>query len=404
MSLIKSTQKKIARGTTALTRVMALKSYRKLAVNFLILTVNLVIIILYFTLSSATIIIIPEQEELTHQLQIPISAQGATPAGGQGSALGGKETTSGSDQPQTVPGQTAQTEVKYSQTFAISADTDEPAQASGEVTVHNTTASRRQTLVAQTQFASADGVIVRLKKTIEVGPGQTVTAAAYADQPGPSGEVGPGRFEIVKLKSDKDKIYGQVAAKFTGGTVRTKFLTIDVYQKAQTEIEQKLKDLAQEKLRAEYPNAKTEDIAISVNNFTSDAKVGDKNIDKFTLAAAARARLVVYDADAARQIIREDLAKTLPPNKIIARVNDQSFTAQPDPDGTNLNASITAAVMPKLPAAVFEKKDIVGLNRDELKKHFRKITGINDIEVKFSPFWVRSVPNLQDHVEIEIKK
>ncbi len=52
----------------------------------------------------------------------------------------------------------------------------------------------------------------------------------------------------------------------------------------------------------------------------------------------------------------------------------------------------------------FDKKAIIGMNQKEVEEYFKKITGIVDIQVKFSPFWVRSVPNLEDHVDIEIKK
>ena len=41
MSLFQSTQKKIAQGTKTLSQAITLKSYRKLAINFLILTLNL---------------------------------------------------------------------------------------------------------------------------------------------------------------------------------------------------------------------------------------------------------------------------------------------------------------------------------------------------------------------------
>lgn len=376
MSLIKSTQKKVAKSAQALTAAMTLKSYRKLAVNFLILTVNLVIIILYFTLSEAKITITPKKELVTHQLQIPLSD---------------------------VQGQTVQTDLKYSQTFGMGESTGEPAQATGQVMLINTT-NHSQTLVATTQLGNQAGTIIRLKDRVELAAGAKITTQAYADQPGPAGEVEPARFQIIKLRDAKDKIYGEVAAKFTGGTVRSKSLTDGAYQKARAEIEEKLKTLTQEKLQTQYPDATAEAITVKINNLASDVKVGEKNKDKFTLSAEATGSLLIYDTAAARDIIKADLAKTIPPNKIVSSFDDKSFTSELDQDGKNLNASITARVQPKLADAVFEKKDIIGLNREEIRAKFAKITGIEGVEVKFSPFWVRSVPNLQDHVDIEIKK
>ena len=385
MSLFQSTQKKIAQGTKTLSQAITLKSYRKLAINFLILTLNLIIIILYFTLSQAKIIIVPAKEVITHKMQIPI-----------------KEIVVDGDK--AISGRVVEQTVAATETFDIKSESEIPAQATGEITIHNKTASRNQQLVATTQFASENGIIVRLKESVTVKAGSSVTAAAYADKEGKDGEVGPGRFEIVKLKSDKDKIYGEVAKKFTGGTKLVKMVSQETFDKAQKTVEEKLKKQATEKLESLAPGVKEDEITIIITSLKPSAKPGDLNIDSFTITAEAIGRVIVYDKKAAKSLIREDLAANAPANKVVGKIDDDSFAAKPDSSAAYLDASISATLIPKFPEAVFIKRDVVGLNRDEVRKHFRKITGIDNVEVKFSPFWVRSVPNLEDHVDIEIKK
>jgi len=385
MNLFQSTQKKIEKGTKTLSKAITLKSYRKLAINFLILTVNLIIIILYFTLSQAKIIIVPEKEAITHKMQIPI----------QETVVAGVKAIAGKVVEQTVT---------TIETFNIASESEIPAQATGQITIYNKTASRSQQLVANTQFATPAGVVIRLKEGVTVKAGENVTVAAYADQEGKEGEVEPGQFEIVKLKSDKDKIYGEVTAKFTGGTTSIKMVSQETLDKAQKEVEAKLKKQAAEKMEVLAPEAKADEISIVITSFKPSAKVGDTNLDSFTIAAEAVGRVIVFDKEAAKSIIKQDLAENTAPNKMVSEIDDDSFKAAPDSGATYLDASIEATLIPKFADAVFKKKDIMGLNRDEVRKYFRKITGIDNVDVKFSPFWVRSVPNLEDHVDIEIKK
>ena len=385
MSFIQSTQKKIEKSTKKLSKAITLKSYRKLAINFLILAVNLIIIILYFTLSQAKIIIVPEQEAFAHKLQIPI-----------------KEIIAAGDK--AVSGRVVEQEVATTETFSIDSASEVPSVAEGQITIHNKTAARNQQLVAKTQFSSESGIIVRLKEGVTVKAGESVTAAAYADQAGKDGEVEPGKFEIVKLKSDKDKIYGEVTAKFTGGTKAINIVSQETMDKATSETENKLKELAADKLAALAPEADKENIVISVISLKPSAQVGDTDIPSFTIEAAAVGRAIIFDQEAAKSIIKQDLAESIPVNKIVSRIDEGSFAARPDASATYLDASIDATLIPKFSDAVFNKKDIMGLNRDEVRKYFRKITGIDNVDVKFSPFWVRSVPNLEDHVDIEIKK
>ncbi|MEK7165125.1 MAG: hypothetical protein AAB779_04205, partial [Patescibacteria group bacterium] len=210
MNLIKTSQKKIAKSAKTLGVAMSLKSYRKLAINFLILTVNLAIIILYFTLSQATITIVPKKEKLTHAYSIPLSE------------IGGRD---------------AATAVEVEKKFTVEAGVAAPDQARGQVAIYNKTASRSQQLIATTRLSSKDGVIIRLAEGITIGPGQTKIVNAYADKPGKEGEVAPGQFAIVALKSDKDKIYGEVAAAFTGGTTLSRAVSQETLDKAKTDLE-----------------------------------------------------------------------------------------------------------------------------------------------------------------------
>ncbi|MEK7125448.1 MAG: hypothetical protein AAB880_00885, partial [Patescibacteria group bacterium] len=348
MNLIKTSQKKIAKSAKTLGAAMSLKSYRKLAINFLILTVNLVIIVLYFTLSQATISIIPKKEKIKHEASIPLLD---------------------------INGRTATTTVEIAKKITVQAGIEVPAQARGQVTIYNKTAARNQQLISTTRLSSPNGIIIRLAEGITIKPGEAKIVNAYADIPGPEGEVAPGQFEIVALKSDKDKIYGEVTAAFTGGTTLSRAVSQATLDKAKAELEIALRKLALAKLQESEPGITEKDIAINITEFTASAKIGAE-ASEFTAQAKAEAKALVYDASAAEEYLVKNLTASLTPNKILARVDSKTFTATPNAQGTELSASIEAYLQPKMPEAIFDKKAIIGLNQKEVETYFKKITGI----------------------------
>lgn len=109
---------------------------------------------------------------------------------------------------------------------SVSAERDVPSAsaardgvATGTVTLVNETGAA-QPLVATTRLLSEGGVLFRLRDRVTVPAGGTVEAAVYADQPGPSGDIGPSRFTIPGLSPAlQASIYARSSSPMTGGVV-----------------------------------------------------------------------------------------------------------------------------------------------------------------------------------------
>ena len=108
MDIVKKTQKKVEKSKKKLAKTIELKSYKKLAVNFLILSINLIIIIIYFSLSQAIVVIIPSKNEISHNIELPIVTDGDA---------------ENDDSGLSIPGQIAEIEVSVSETFTIDSTT-----------------------------------------------------------------------------------------------------------------------------------------------------------------------------------------------------------------------------------------------------------------------------------------
>ena len=99
--------------------------------------------------------------------------------------------------------------------------------ASGMITIYNTQ-SKAQSLVATTRFATASGLIFRIKTGVTVPAGTTakpgsITAKVYADKPGASYNVGPTSFTIPGFAGtpQETQVYARSTSAMTGGASGT---------------------------------------------------------------------------------------------------------------------------------------------------------------------------------------
>lgn len=109
---------------------------------------------------------------------------------------------------------------------AVPAETESrDAVAEGVATISNRTTAD-QPLVATTRLLSDEGVLFRLRDSVEVPAGGSVDAAVYADEPGASGNIGPSHFTIPGLPTSlQDDIDAQSAVSMTGGVVEVGVLS-----------------------------------------------------------------------------------------------------------------------------------------------------------------------------------
>ncbi len=390
MDIVKKTQKKVEKSKKKLAKTIELKSYKKLAVNFLILSINLIIIIIYFSFSQAIVVIIPSKNEISHNIELPIVTDGDA---------------ENDDSGLSIPGQIAEIEVSVSETFTIDSTTEVPSTAEGTLTILNTTKDRTQTFVKNTRFVNEEGVELKIKSKVDLAPGKSITTAAYASLEGDQGNVSEGRFQVAALPYLKDSIYAEPVEPFTGGTINIKAVTIDAYNSAKDEVENKLSDKAWEMLSEAYSDlGQRENMTLEVAELQSSANPGDKNIEEFIINAEAIASVFSYNEKRAKEIIKQQIIKRIPADMVLVNFIEDSYTVEFNPEQKIVTASIDAKTQPKISEFALNKEDIIGMNQEEVREHFTKITGIEDVEIKFSPFWVRSVPNLKDHVDIEIKK
>lgn len=95
--------------------------------------------------------------------------------------------------------------------------------ASGTLTIYNTQ-SKSQTLIANTRFATAAGLIFRIRTAVTIPAGSTakpgsISAKVFADKPGDTYNVGPTSFTIPGFAGTPQatQVYARSTASMTGG-------------------------------------------------------------------------------------------------------------------------------------------------------------------------------------------
>ena len=363
------------------------RPYKKIAVTFIVLTAILAIIVVYFSLSKAEIAIVPSKmlETKEFSIKIPISNSTST------SAL--------------LTAQTATQELELVESFEVENFRTENGRANGKITITNKNTSP-QVLIATTRFLNPDGMLFRLKNQVVVPANSEVLAEIQADELGPKYDIGPAPFSIPGLsESLQKKIYGTTKEPITGGLKKIGTLTAEEITKAQQKITNSLDNKIAEKLNIE----KDENKIILINKEILEENLSNKEgdeVEKFSISLKIKTDIIEINKEKLITWVKNQYQQELSDNDEIINYDLDKFTYTLQDTAltyVNLKTSLPAYVLGTLDLANFNKKKLYGMDEKALQTFFDQYPNISAIEVKFWPFWVRTVPSMNDHIEIKIK-
>ncbi len=90
--------------------------------------------------------------------------------------------------------------------------------ASGKITITNRQ-TKAQGLIKNTRFQTADGLVFRVRDTVSIPAGGSITTTVYADEAGDKYNIGPTSFTVPGLKGSAafDQVTAKSDAPMTGG-------------------------------------------------------------------------------------------------------------------------------------------------------------------------------------------
>ncbi len=366
-----------------LERAASRRPLRTVALNFALLTLIVLASMAYFSLSEATIVITSPQEEymLNEKVEMGI----------------GKD----------IPGTVQKQEFSDASSFQASAQSTTSASSLSFITIVNTS-NKEQQLRATTRFLTNDNILYRLKEFRAVPPQGHVDAEVTPDKAGSRSLQNGETLTLPALWPGlQDKIYGKAID--TPSVTKTRYvLSDDDVARAKEALSAKLLDKAFESLHATMPNLTKENIVPGTLTFSSDKKVGDET-QTFTMEVKGTIQTFTYSTDDVEKFMAAKAMLSVPDGKEYDSLKKNTLRTTPLSYDTEtqvgtLRVSATALFNLASLAPVIDKNQIAGLPKDKAIAKIQAMLPHTTIQVRFWPFWVRTIPTLTDHIRIRINE
>lgn len=370
--------------------------YRKISITFVALTIILALVVVYFSIVSVKIIIIPNKERINTDFIATVIDKSAN------QQIKGLSLT----------GLVERADIDIEQQFQTAGKEVKEAKVSGLVTIYNKRNSE-QALIKTTRLLSPDEKLYRLQETVRVPAGGKVeNVAIYADKAEKSMEVGAVKFTIPGLSpSAQELVYAESSEKTLyqeiGDAVVSELDLANAKESLKNVLMEKLAKISEDNKYQEYDNV-IYNIGDSQIQYSSSASVGDK-IDKFTVSAKAQAAIVAFNTKDVEAVAKLKLEESLPDDKQVSSFDENNFTFafdRYDLDSAiaDLKVEAVAQMILKDGTDIINPDKLVGLTREQLDDYLSSLREVAGYEIKFTPNWISKVPGLVDHIKVEVAK
>ncbi len=374
------------RVTTKLTPEPSVGFYRTIAVSFLVVTLVLLGIIIFFTSKKATIVVVAKTDNKNVNLDISVEKQKSN-----GLSIAGIVTT---------------TEFKWSQKYFPTGNKTTTGLAVGSVVLHNETAAA-QTLVKTTRLLTPAGVLFRLSDRVIIPANGQVAAEVYADQPGAAGNIGLSKFTIPGLNEDKQKVIYADSSKDMAGGVRTVgVLSADDLKSAEADYVEKVKQAIDSSL-AKNGSFSQKLVFVPSHNVAADRKAGEE-VTEFNLSGTSTVVVVFYNSEDLKTVLGKEISSRIDvtTEKVLSVSKEpQVSLASYDLEKQKARFSVYQDVLVTLDANADKlvAANFFGKSKDEIERYVFGLGHVVGVDVKFSPSWMRSAPAVADRIQVIVK-
>lgn len=363
--------------------------YRQIAFTFIGAALVVLLGLIYFSLSQAVIVVAPTLEKVATDFKVLVKADT-------------EETQEG------VSARLVFTEVSIEKSGPAELLQEGEAQpAVGKVTLKNTS-NAPQPLVATTRLLSEQGVLFRLKKAVTVPANGEIVADVYADKPGKAGEIAPTRFTIPGLNQTRQQeVYAESSDPMTGGTKSSYRVTKKSIDDVIAAAKERLIAEAKEQLQAD---------GVAVDHVLSGAEIDiteqtvtpaeGADAASLTVAMTAKVAFVIADVKELMDLAQKQLYATTSLGYELSSSDEGSFTyAIENFDADKKTAQLhilfegTRRISTNNP--ILDPSNFVGMKPDAAKAQLEADPGIETVEIRLRPFWLRRIPRLVDHIYVQ---
>ena len=369
-------------------------SYRYFTIIFSVLAIVLILVILYFALSQATVYITPNYQ--TQQIGFAVQLTENNPL------LASNQNNSGA-----LTGSIKELAVEDTKTYPAQESQVNYSKASGQVTIINRYA-KNQPLIATTRLLSPDNKLYRLTETVTVPANGQVTAAVQADQPGTEFAIGPTKFTIPGLwEGLRDKIYAASEADFKIQAQTKYAISQQLLDQAKDDLKNSLLAKAKEQVMKELPESQTlpdDALVVEVIKSSTTGKV-DTGQKDFSVTMGLGIKAVIFDEKKLKEVAQNSLPENYKTPETYIKVDPNSFNYDItilDENSEHLIAQIKGEYSIQIATLKINPAELAKLSKTEAIKKLAAQSGVKAVSVSL-PFWTKYLPPLADKINIQIR-
>ena len=303
---------------------------------------------------------------------------------------------------------------------AATGNKDAGTKATGTINVKNCEDSNTRSLGAGTTFtAGGKNYVSSVAKTVPAGSfsgGGTVCNSGTVDVPVAAAENGESyNRDAGAYTSSSSALQGNFkmnGSAMTGGTTKmVKVVSQQDVDGANQKINERNSTSSGDELKQDLTTAGyfpiTETLISNTPTITSEPKVGEEATEAVVTATFSYTMIGVKEDDLKKLIddsVKDDIDTSKQSvqdyglNDAIFRVSDKKTTGE----STDFFQTIVIAGTQLDKEAL--KKEIAGKKRGETQNILRKLPGVEDVTVDYSPFWVYSTPKKPAKIQIILEK
>ena len=286
--------------------------------------------------------------------------------------------------------------------------------ASGSMKLVRTSVSSLTiTIPAGTSFSSGDYTFVSTEPATlsgtSIGPGGVIQSSATVQVQ--ATQVGSEYNLSARSYSSNVSGFSAVGSSMNGGSSRevTVVSAADV-AKAKAKLDAQKDPSLQSAVKALFPSSSiviNESYQEARSNPTPSVAVDHEASGTVQLKTTVTASMQGIDRSDMKQFLEDTLKKEIGNKKNQKIYNDGSNEvkfAQYSERNNAVQVRLTANA--KIGPEIDEhkvKEQVKGRNYGDVQSSLESIEGVQDVDTKFSPFWVRTVPNNDKHISIEFK-
>lgn len=307
-----------------------------------------------------------------------------------------------------IPATAFQKEVAVTGSTPVTSTQTVGEKATGQVTLVNKT-TQEQPIKEQSRLVTKDGVLFYMTKHAILAPDSTATVPVEAAEPGEEGNVSSGRLTFAALDDSAATIlYAEVNAPITGGSGdEVKVVQEEDLQQAQDAADAAARQKVEEEIRASLKKGWVvleESWTTEGKDFTVDAAVGDQ-VDTIGYTGTLAVRVMGYEEEELQNQLRGALEERLDENYMLFP-GPISFTKSvgdinwEDQKGA-MTVRVTHTTVPNFSLDTLKSK-LSGRSEEEAEGYLRGLKGVQSASIDLWPFWVRTVPRIDQRIELDI--